>query len=92
MEDSAHNRVVRRSPVALARAVADQIVILDTHTEQYYVLNRVGTEVWQLLDGSRDIEAIVTALRTRYDVPEEILRADVTELLEDLKARGLIVE
>ncbi|MCL5946512.1 MAG: PqqD family protein [Chloroflexi bacterium] len=89
-EDYSRRGTVRRSAVALDRDVADQLVILNTQTEQYYTVNRVGAEIWHLLDGSRDFEAILAVLCTRYDVPEEELRADLGELLDGLTAHGLV--
>ncbi|HWR96877.1 MAG TPA: PqqD family protein [Candidatus Methanoperedens sp.] len=53
-------------------------------------LNLLGGEVWKLLDGTRDTDAIVDALLARFEVGRDELAADVREFLADLVARGWV--
>lgn len=52
-------------------------------------INLLGTEVWKLCDG-RSLDAIVLELFEQFDVPEEVLRTDVTAFIEDLLKKGFI--
>lgn len=54
-------------------------------------LNLLGGEIWKLLDGSRDIDAVVAELLPRFEVGREELTADVKEFVADLAARGWVV-
>ncbi|WP_298268776.1 GeoRSP system PqqD family peptide chaperone [Geobacter sp.] len=52
-------------------------------------LNYLGTEIWKLCDG-RSVEGGVAELLPRFDVEEEVLRADVAAFLDELAARGFV--
>jgi len=54
-------------------------------------LNILGTEIWKLCDGKTRDE-IVSGLMERFDVEEQVLREDVGEFLDHMKAEGLIHE
>ena len=54
-------------------------------------LNYVGGSIWQLCDGSRDIDAVVTALLDEFDVDRDELAADVEAFVEDLIERGWLL-
>ncbi|MBW8270862.1 pyrroloquinoline quinone biosynthesis peptide chaperone PqqD [Caldovatus aquaticus] len=59
--------------------------------ERLFVPDATALEVLRLVDGARSVEAIVDALAARFDAPRAEIAADVTELLEDLAAKGVIV-
>jgi hypothetical protein len=75
---------------AVAQRVNDEAVVLNTRTEGYFSLNEVGARVWDLVDGNRDVSAIVATLLDEYDVEAAALRTDVDELLADLARHELI--
>lgn len=52
-------------------------------------LNLLGTEIWKLCDG-RDLEELLAALRTEFDVDADLLRQDVLAFLGDLEQKGFI--
>jgi GeoRSP system PqqD family protein len=54
-------------------------------------LNVLGAEIWKLLDGTRDVAAIVEELLPRFEVGRDELGRDVLEFLADLVARGWAV-
>jgi pyrroloquinoline quinone biosynthesis protein D len=53
-------------------------------------LNATAAEVLELCDGERSLDDIVGALSARYDGAD--LRDDVHELVDELAARGLVVD
>ena len=53
-------------------------------------LNRTATEIWQLCDGSRSIDAIAGALGDRYGVDKEALLDEVSRALHVMQERGLV--
>jgi pyrroloquinoline quinone biosynthesis protein D len=56
--------------------------------EEVVVLNETAAAVLSLVDGQRPVESIVAGLREEY---EDVEVADVTELLQDLAGRHLVV-
>jgi Coenzyme PQQ synthesis protein D (PqqD) len=81
--------------VALAQAVSSTVVVdglalLDERRGTIYHLNHTGTVALSaLIDGG--CEAAVTALCSRYVITEDTARRDVTRLLDELRARHLVV-
>lgn len=67
-------------------------VLLSTAQEVYFGLNPVGVQVWNLLPPKHStVEEIIDALAGTYpDVERSILTEDVTALLDELKASGLV--
>lgn len=65
-------------------------VILNVNSERYYGLDRVGTRFLTLLSDSDSIELAFEALLAEYDVDADTLRADITDLLNDLSEQGLV--
>ena len=55
-----------------------------------YVLDEVGTAIWELLDGEHSVARIVASLREEYEVGEEEVAQDAIEFLTVLDGAGLI--
>jgi coenzyme PQQ biosynthesis protein PqqD len=58
--------------------------------ERVVVLEATAVDVLGLVDGARDLDAIVDQLATEYDAAVDVIRADVRELVADLVQRGLV--
>ncbi len=58
--------------------------------ERMFVPDDTALAVLRLVDGARDMGAIVAALAAQYDAPADIIAPDVHALLEDLRARGAL--
>jgi coenzyme PQQ synthesis protein D (PqqD) len=80
----------RRRERVLVEQVDDETVLLDLDSGSYFSLNEVGTRVWALCDGSREIDHIVAEIGAEYDADAATIRADVTELLQHFAAERLL--
>jgi hypothetical protein len=79
----------------IMKDVAGSKVVLPLGERQFDVngiitFNDVGAEVFNMLDGTNSIEEIATKIAKDYDVSYEIVEADVNELIEKMRANGLI--
>ena len=74
----------------LVQELAGEAVLLHLKTEQYFGLDAVGVRMWQLLTAEPSIQAAYDRLLAEYDAEPEQLRRDLTELLEQLVAHGLV--
>jgi hypothetical protein len=54
--------------------------------------DEVGRAVWEKIDGSRSVAAVVRELAGDFDDPEWLLEDEVVGFLQDLLERGIIVE
>lgn len=79
-----------KNPDVIARAVENETVLLHLDSGVYYKLNEVGRAVWDLLDGERDVAALVAAIMKDYDVSAETLTADLQQLFTELEREGLV--
>ena len=82
---------MKLSPDVVFRNLDGEAVILDLATGTYFGLNEVGTRVWQLVDEGRDLPQIVEIVTTEYEADRETIARDVRKLLDDLRARRLLV-
>ena len=58
--------------------------------EAIYTLNDVGARVWGLLETPQSLQDIVAVLSDEYDAPDDAITRDVVELLDELRAAGLV--
>jgi len=81
------------SPKVVFCPVEDGAVLLSTTDEVYYGLNHVGARVWQLLPPKFEtLDELCHALADEFpDAPAEVIRDDVTALLEELRQQGLVL-
>jgi len=74
----------------LVRFLDQESVLLNLETEQYFGLDETGTRMWQLVTDSPNIDAAYQGLLAEFDVEPELLRSNLTELLGQLVASGLL--
>ena len=76
------------------REVSEGAVLLQMEDEIYFGLNAVGARVWQNLPPAcASLDDLCVRLGSEYpDVAPEQLRADVTELLDQLREAKLLVD
>lgn len=74
--------------------VADGAVLLHTADEIYFGLNAVGARVWQLLPPNCvELDELCSTLSASYpDADPAIVKADVAELLAQLRESRLVVD
>ncbi len=80
------------NPSVVFCEVEDGAVLLSTEAEVYYGLNQVGARVWALLPPTETtLEGLCLRLSQEYpEVSLELLRTDVTALLQDLVQSDLL--
>lgn len=84
--------VLAMHPDATLRAVANEGVILMVTTGQMYTCNETAIDMLSRLDGEATLGQITEAMAGEYDVTAETLRADMQEILDYLRAQGVVVE
>ena len=83
----------RRHPDTAFRKIGDDggMVVLPGRSE-VKVLNPVGIVVFSLLDGTRDIDALASAVTEEFDTSPEQARHDVLEFLMELQHEGMLAD
>jgi len=84
------NQKYQISPDVLSQEVHGETVLLDLAGETYFGLNEVGTRIWQLLKQDHGFKDMLDVLEQEFDVSHERLQADVSQLMDDLIAAGVV--
>src|SRR5207253_302514 len=90
--DSGSDESPRQSERVVSRRGEDTVILLDPESGEYFTLDDVGGRIWELCDGSRTVEEIAETIASEYDAPAERVRADVIELLGELRESRLVGE
>jgi hypothetical protein len=91
-------RIVRRADDGrsfVTRRIAGETLLLPVtghvaNLESIYVMNEVGSRIWDLLQAPVRVDGIAAALAGEFDVSAEQVGDDVAEFLGALGDRGLI--
>lgn len=75
---------------AVSRDLEGEAVILNLASGTYFGLNEVGTRVWALIQQHKSLDRVFEVMREEYEVPAERLERDLVELVEQLRAKGLV--
>ena len=62
-------------------------LLLDLRSKAYYTLNSSAVLLWKKIGSPREV---VEELSTRYAQPIQIVERDVTELMQEFIAEGLV--
>jgi hypothetical protein len=74
----------------LVRFLDKESVLLNIDTERYFGLDETGTRMWQLVTAAPKIEVAYQQLLEEYDVQPELLRENLTDLVNRLLENGLL--
>ena len=74
----------------LVQDLGGESVLLNLQSEQYFGLDDVGTQMWQVLTETESIQAAYDLLLAEYQVEPEQLHQDLQDLIEQLVNHGLV--
>ena len=82
-----------RNPKVIFKALATGAVLYSTEEEVYFGLNPVGVRVWELLPPAHQtLDEMCRVIASEYpEVGEDVIRADVAELIDELIKLGLVL-
>ena len=90
--------VYAKSEEVVAREIKGELVIvpmakgIGDMEDELYTLNETGRELWDRLDGKCTLGDIVAAFEDDYDADREVIRQEVSALLEELIKRKMLVK
>ena len=82
--------VYAKSESTIVAEVDGQMVALDVSRGICFGLNQVATRIWNLLDGSTSVDAIIDSLLEVYDVDPAVCREETFDLFAQLEAKHLV--
>jgi methyltransferase-like protein len=72
------------------RMLDNEAFIISTEGNKIHSLNKLGSFIWQLLDGKNSVQNIISCLCERFQVTEDVAQADANDFVEKLLAQGLV--
>jgi hypothetical protein len=81
----------------VTRNIAGETIIVPVRSNvgdlnSIYTLNEVGTTIWELIDGKKDVKKIIEMIYSEYEISAEEAERDVIEFIEQLKEAEMIRE
>ena len=65
-------------------------VMMNLERGEYFMMNEVGSRIWEIINEPMNVKSIVDALRSEYEVDEETCKDTVIEFLGRLNNADLI--
>jgi hypothetical protein len=84
------NTILKKSDKATFQIVADEAILIHMDSGTYFSLNKVGTELWGMLDGQAELAEHAVTIAQKYNVDTDMVITDFTELGERLLAEDLV--
>ncbi len=70
----------------------DGLALLNQDTGEYYVINEVGKDIWEKLDGSKKLSEVIDLIVDEYDVDYKECESEVVTFISSLLLDGLVKE
>lgn len=84
------NQALKRRAGVEVRRSPEGAVLVDMNTGRAFRLNRVGAEIWSLLESPIQTDELCEQIAGRYGRPLEQIEGDVRALLDELARETLI--
>lgn len=84
-------KALSKHPEVVCTELEEGAVLLNLETRSYYSLDRVGLDIWNLIDFVDDPAALARRLLRSYEVGEESAQEVVEVFLDRLRAEALVV-
>ena len=85
-------RVLKRHPDAAFQVVDGKAMIVVPTTKSVHVVNEIGTQIWDLIDGVRSVSEILDEIAKNYQVERPQLEADLREFVETLDGHAALLQ
>ncbi len=85
-----NNACWKPSPDLASRKVADEIVLLNIKTSDYYSMNPTAVFIWELICRDKNFGEIVKAVAGEFGAEAGRIKKDVLELVKILESQKII--
>lgn len=83
---------IARSNAIAARALAGEMMVMNSSDSTFYTLNEVASIIFQAADGKTPLHQIVKErICPQFDIDPAEAQADAEQFVSDLSARGVLI-
>lgn len=79
------------NPACPVRQIGDGLVIMAAQGEATHSLDGIGAFIWNEMDGSKDLAAILDAILANYDVDRATAEADLLQFTKEMIDAELLI-
>ncbi len=79
------------NPNVISSVMDGEAVLLDLKTEEYFILDKTGTRIWQLLEEFVNFDTVIASMLDEYDVDEITVKNDLIWFSGELEKEGLLI-
>jgi len=83
-------RVPVKSDKVASRIIDGEAVIVMLEGQETIVLNSVGSRIWEIMDGEKNLNELAGTLTSEFDTTYEQALEDLVEFIEDMVKRGMV--
>jgi len=89
--------VLKKNPDMVSRVIDDETILLPIYKTSkeincIYTLNKIASQVWDLIDGKRNLGAIKKWVLAKFAATEKEVNKEMQKFLKDLKEIKAIKE
>lgn len=82
--------ILRKNPDMVTRVIEDETILLPIYRTSdeincIYTLNKVGSRVWELINGKRRLSVIKKQVLQEFDTTPKEVNKEMEKFLKDLK-------
>lgn len=83
---------IARSSAIAARALAGEMMIMNSLDSTFFTLNEVATAIWQAADGRTPLREIVRSrVCEQFDIDPDQAQKDAEQFVADLSQHGILL-
>jgi len=89
--------ILSHSPSIVTRKTGNEYVLVPitnniADMNSVYTLNESGAFIWELIDGKKTVEELITAMTEEYDIDRESAKTDIFSFIDDMNKYLIIKE
>ncbi len=83
--------LVKKNSIASRIVEEGEAVIVKPDTAELRTLNEVGSRIWELVDGEKDVEKIIQIIRNEFDeTSKNDVEKEIIEFCRELREKDLV--
>lgn len=75
----------------LSNTLGEEIVMMNMNTGDYIGINKVGSDIWNIIKEPISIKELIEKVLEIYDVSEQQCTAAVEEFLQKIEQHGMLL-
>lgn len=80
-----------KSPETASRLIDNEAVIIVIKENEVNVLNEVGSRVWDLIDGKKDVKQIASVISDEFNVSFDEAIKDTEMFIDELSRKNMVI-